>query len=371
MQGRPGSGVSAATTTSEPWDSRDWWLLALAVAVGFGIRAIPVFTASFPLNDGGLFTAMIQALQANHWAVPATVDWNGAAIPFAYPPLGFYLAGLLHASTGASLEDLLRWLPLTFTTLSVIPVYLLARELLRSRAGAVASALVFAAAPAAFAWPLDGGGVTRAPGIFVGLLAIWAGARLVAEPTWRRGLALGVLGGLTALVHPAAATFAAGSVLLLVIARWRTLAQAKRRSAAALAIALASALLVVSPWLAVVATHGQLTTLASTSSNGPDPRKALILLVAGWSTLAGQVDPLAVLMLLQGVRLAFRRRFLLPVWWVAASLLSSQYGILPGALLIGTVAAEMVDLALVRSHLTNPPQGGANGYRRARRPRGG
>ena len=182
--------VTASPSPRPRWDGRDWMLLGAATSVAFAIRAIPVLSTSFPLNDGGLFVAMIHALEANHWAVPATVDWNGAAIPFAYPPLGFYVAGLLHVSTGASLEDLLRWIPLAFTTLSVAAVYLLARELLGSRAGAIASALVAAGAPAAFAWPLDGGGVTRAPGIVLALLAIWAGAHVIARPGPRRGLVL-------------------------------------------------------------------------------------------------------------------------------------------------------------------------------------
>ena len=94
-----------------------------------------------------------------------------------------------------------------------------------------------------------------------------------------------------------------------------------------------------------MAAHGQLPNLLSASSNGPDLRKTLILLVAGWSTHAGQVDPLAVLILIQALRLALRRRFLLPVWWIAASLLSEQYGIVPGALLVGTLALEMARLA--------------------------
>ena len=337
--------VTASPSPRPRWDGRDWMLLGAATSVAFAIRAIPVLSTSFPLNDGGLFVAMIHALEANHWAVPATVDWNGAAIPFAYPPLGFYVAGLLHVSTGASLEDLLRWIPLAFTTLSVAAVYLLARELLGSRAGAIASALVAAGAPAAFAWPLDGGGVTRAPGIVLALLAIWAGAHVIARPGPRRGLVLGVLGGLTALVHPAAALFAAGSVLLLVVARWRALASVPRQGGTALAVAVGTALLVASPWLAVVTAHGQLSTLVGASSNGPDLGKTLTLLVVGWSTLAGQVDPLALLMLVQAVRLAMRRHFLIPVWWIGASLLSQQYGIVPGALLVGTLALEMVGLA--------------------------
>ncbi|MFL5533059.1 MAG: hypothetical protein ACJ8BC_13910, partial [Gemmatimonadales bacterium] len=91
--------------------------LALAVALGVAVRAYHVLSQDFPLNDGGLFFAMVRDLQAAHFHLPAFTSYNGSGIPYAYSPLGFYLAGLLDAWTPLSLIDVFRWLPLVASAL--------------------------------------------------------------------------------------------------------------------------------------------------------------------------------------------------------------------------------------------------------------
>src|ERR1044071_578721 len=46
--------------------------------------------------------------QAAHYHLPAFTSYNGAAIPFGYSPLGFYLAGLLDDWTPLTLVDAIR-----------------------------------------------------------------------------------------------------------------------------------------------------------------------------------------------------------------------------------------------------------------------
>ena len=67
----------------------------LAIAVGCIVRARPVLLADFPLNDGGLFFQMTEELQRAHYRLPMFTDYNALQIPFAYPPFGFYMAGLV------------------------------------------------------------------------------------------------------------------------------------------------------------------------------------------------------------------------------------------------------------------------------------
>jgi len=69
--------------------------LVSAVLLGVGVRAFHVLSHGFPLNDGGLFFSMVRDLQAAHYHLPAFTSYNDAGIPYAYSPLGFYLAGLL------------------------------------------------------------------------------------------------------------------------------------------------------------------------------------------------------------------------------------------------------------------------------------
>ncbi len=55
---------------------------------------MPFVGTDFPLNDGGLFATMIQDLVNNRLLLPASTTYNGLDIPFAYPPLAFYVAAL-------------------------------------------------------------------------------------------------------------------------------------------------------------------------------------------------------------------------------------------------------------------------------------
>ena len=58
--------------------------LALVVLVALVVRGNAVLSASFPLNDGGLFAAMVGDLVHSGFALPVTTSYNTAGIPFIY-----------------------------------------------------------------------------------------------------------------------------------------------------------------------------------------------------------------------------------------------------------------------------------------------
>jgi hypothetical protein len=80
-------------------DRRYALLIGGAIAIGFVVRAMFVFSSSFPLNDGGMFYAMVRDLQGNGYAIPSFTSYNLGNVPFTYPPLGFYLAAVLDDAT--------------------------------------------------------------------------------------------------------------------------------------------------------------------------------------------------------------------------------------------------------------------------------
>ena len=178
--------------------------------------------ANFPLNDGGLFFTMTRDLQAAGFVLPATTTYNDLAIPFAYPPLGFYIAGLLSSAFGVALLPLFQFLPLLFSTLTIPVLYLIAREILGSRFQALVATWAFALLPRGFEWLVVGGGLTRSLGLLLGLLAILEGIRFFRTSRPRHGIAMGVLAGLTALSHPEAVLFTGLSLLLMFLAYGRT-----------------------------------------------------------------------------------------------------------------------------------------------------
>lgn len=90
-------------------------MIAVAVLFGVAVRLGYLMRTDFPINDGGLFYTMIRDLQANGYRLPVYTSYNQANIPYAYPPLGFYLAGGINSLFGTNLFTLLRILPFLFT----------------------------------------------------------------------------------------------------------------------------------------------------------------------------------------------------------------------------------------------------------------
>ena len=73
------------------------------------------------MNDGGLFFAMMRAIQLNGPALPELVTYNGELIPFAYPPLALYL-GAFVAGDDSPIAAL-RWLPIVASILTIPAAY--------------------------------------------------------------------------------------------------------------------------------------------------------------------------------------------------------------------------------------------------------
>jgi hypothetical protein len=341
--------MSAGLTDAGPVPARIAWPLIGLVAVtlaGLAVRAIPVVVADFPVNDGGLFVAMTRAIQDAAWSLPQTLAWNGTDLPFTYPPLAFYFAGGMVDVFGADLLEIFRWLPLVASTLIVPAVFLLGRAVLRSDLGGAVAALVYAFAPASYVWMIQGGGVTRSPGLLLAVLAAWQTVLLVREPSRRRAIIVGLLAGTTALTHPGAAIFAALSGVLLLVSEGRT-----RQSLVHATLALGTATLVVLPWAAIVISRHGLTALTDVPSNGPDPLDALLAMLAGRVTGLPFIDPLAILGVALALLSVIRRQLLLPLWLLAATAISYQYGMIPFGLLIGGFA---VDLASRRAVAEGP-----------------
>jgi 4-amino-4-deoxy-L-arabinose transferase-like glycosyltransferase len=238
--------MSAPPPTTKPV-SLDALLLGGALVLGSLVRLLPVVGSDFPINDGGLFAAMIDELVRQGPGIPETVDYNLGDIPFAYPPAGLYLGAALVA-LGFDTLDVLRFVPAILSVLTIPAWFLVARDVAGPRAGAVA-AFVFALLPRSYEWLVSGGGITRALGMLFALLALWLALRyLRGAPRWT-AVAAGFLLGLGALSHLEAGLFGALTIVLLAFvvrgSAWRVIAIG------------GVAFLVVLPWLTfVVATHG-------------------------------------------------------------------------------------------------------------------
>lgn len=313
------------TTDRNPEDIESATVLfgvGLALLVGGIVRVLPFFGTDFPLNDGGLFGIMIQDLVDNGFVLPASTTYNGLDIPFAYPPLAFYVAGVGHL-LGVSIVDTLRGVPLLFSLATIPAVYWLAAGVLRSRSGGILAALAFALLPRSYLVLITGGGLTRGLGFLLAIIALGLAWRLMQNrrPGWWAVGVLGLDSGLTALAHPQAAVFLATSIVVFL--PW---AVDRRVAATRLALSALIGLGVVAAWLIpVIGVHG-IGPLVSAAQSGERGLEGLLLLL---SLRFGELLVFDVITIgaLIGAVLAFRRRaFMLPIWLGAIWLVDSRAG---------------------------------------------
>jgi hypothetical protein len=339
--------------TRRPWRAESV-IIALAVLLLALMIRLPFFLESdFPLNDGGMFFVMARDVAAAHYALPFATTYNGDTIPFAYPPLPFYLTSLLVETLRVPAIAVVRYLPLVANLLTLLAFVGLARALARSRYTVLFAAAALVVIPRSYEWLVMGGGLTRSLGLLFAVTALALAVPLYQRPTAARLLAAGLLVGLTVLSHLEMGLFVGYSYGLFFLAYGRS-----RRGVGVSAGLALVALVVTAPWwLTVIRYHGLEPFLAATTT-------------AGWST--GQqittalgdflFPPERFLTLLGGLGLVglaaclLRGAWLLPVWLPLVFALTPRSAqteaTIPLALLIGIGAGEVLlpGLASVMGH---------------------
>jgi hypothetical protein len=300
-------------------------ILIFATIIGSLLRVAFPLLSSFPLNDGGLFYAMIRDLQNSHYALPIFTTYNHAQIPFAYPPLAFYAAGLLSDLTHFDLLIILRLIPPIVSAAAIPVFYLLAKEFLPAKISAAMAALLFAFAQRIFAWQIMGGGITRSFGFLFALLTIYYTTKLLSTHAARFIPWTSIWGALTILTHPEAIPQTALAVLIIYLFR--------DRSGKGLLLSLASTsviLLLTAPWwITVLRAHGIAPYLGIWSAANSNSNPLLARPVALFQFLITE-EPflpfLAFLGLIGTFKNLARREYFLPLWMVLPYLLDPRSG---------------------------------------------
>jgi hypothetical protein len=301
----------------------DWPVLFLFTALLFGavVRFVPVLSNGFPLNDGGMFFTMIRDLKASHYILPQFTTYNFADIPFAYPPLGFYIAASLSDLLHISVLQILLWLPALVNTLSILVFYKLAEQILPSRISASLAVLVYSLSSRAFLWQVMGGGITRAFGVLFLLLMLWQAVQLFREYSYKRLLLTIVFGACTVLSHPQTALHAVlgGALIFLFYVR------NKRGIISALLVGVGVVLLTAPWWGTVLLRYGFGTLLSAGQTSQRTLEFYLALL--GFNELGDYLFIPTLLFVLIGVWVASNRReFLLLTWALLAYLIDPRGG---------------------------------------------
>jgi hypothetical protein len=313
-----------------------WGMILLLTFLGLLIRLILPLHSSMPLNDGGLFYQMTIDLQQNGFRLPFFTTYNALSIPFAYPPLAFYLTAFLATFLHLSVVDVIRILPPIISALTIPAFFLLASQIQKSTSTAILSTAIFAFTPRAFSWLVMGGGITRAFGLLFALFTLYTVAKLYATCEKRYVLPAILWGALTVLTHPEAILQTLVAVVLLYLFQSRT----RKGLWLSLCVA-AGVILIAAPWwAAVLSRHGLDPFLAAFSTAGQDSPSLLIRPIIVLQFLFTDEPYVALVAALGmiGLFAAFARRaFLLPTWLFVSYILEPR-----GALVYMSVATAML-----------------------------
>jgi asparagine N-glycosylation enzyme membrane subunit Stt3 len=334
-------------------------ILILLAAILFGgiFRLLPAWLAGFPVNDGGMFYAMMKDLQANHYAPPLFATYNNTAIPFAYPPLGFYAGAGLSDLLNVSLIAVLQWLPAIVHTVCIPALYFLARELTGSKITSAVTAFAFALTPHLNTWLSVGGGLTRSFGTLFLVLTILFSHRLFIKNNTRDIGWTILFGSLTVLSHTESVVFAIGIPIYIWLAKSRTLKSALQGGWVALGV-----LLLAGPWYGlVISRHGIETLLSALQTGGQTIWAVLRLINIDLVTEEPYLDLLGVFGILGMATLLARRQYFLPLMFALMYLIQPRsahtVGNVPLAIAAGVFTVEVLLPAISKLDETNHTRG--------------
>jgi hypothetical protein len=285
-------------------------ILITAVLFGLFVRLAAPMNAGGPVNDGGLFLHMTRDLQSSHFALPTITTYNQSNIPFAYPPLGFYITGAIQSLSKISLLVLFTYLPAIFSALAILAFYFLALQFTNDQLKAALAALFYALIPKSFDWAIMGGGVTRAPALCFSFLTLAFAYRLLTTKDSRNILPTALFATLLTLTHPEITFQTAFSVFVLALFFLRG-----RTSILHSLVIVGAVILVTSPWwLTVLTRHGLAPFQAALGAHPRDLATSLLYLfqfnLSGEAILA----VVAVLGLIGLIRDFRHHDFFLPAW---------------------------------------------------------
>ena len=200
-------------------------LLALSLIIFFSaiIYLYNAIRFSLPLGFAGLYTLMAQVLAKNNYLLPATVPFYGpGGIPLAYPPLALYLMAFATQSFHLAAFEYLRFAPVIFSILSLIPLTLFFRIFLRSRVQSVIAIVIIILSPEIYLLQVTSGGVVRAVGFLLANSSLLFAYLALQKMKWKYAAIAAFLLGLTVLTHLSYALFAFLSIGVLFLVEFRT-----------------------------------------------------------------------------------------------------------------------------------------------------
>ena len=182
-------------------------VVILIFLVGLLVRIFPLIMMEFPTevpyNGGGLYYHFSETILENNFAYPRIIPYytdNG--IPFAYPPLLFYLIAIVAKFTPLSTFILHIYLPTFISVITVVAFYFLAKEIFQERKLILFSTLVYAMLPVAFSELIPGEGLCESFGVSIFIIGMIFMHKMFSVDSLKYILITGFLFGIAVLGSP-------------------------------------------------------------------------------------------------------------------------------------------------------------------------
>lgn len=177
------------------------FILIIIIIYGFILRWQYLSDSEFPLNDGGMFYNMIQDIQHNNNLLPAYTTYNDRDIPFAYPPLPFYITIFLSNLFHLQILDIIKYLPFVSNLLAIPFIFLLVQEICGKDKLPLLTTFIWTIAHPSYKWLIMGGGLTRSLAYTFSIICLFCVIRYFKNGNKTTLLIGSIFGGLTLLSH--------------------------------------------------------------------------------------------------------------------------------------------------------------------------
>jgi hypothetical protein len=278
-------------------------------------------------------------------------------IPYAYPPLAFYIGAGASDLLHISLLDILQWIPALINTLCIFAFYFLAKEILENKLASAIATLVFALTPHLNTWLSVGGGLTRSFGTLFMMLTVLYSYRLFTFNKRNSIWGVIIFGSLTVLSHTESTIFAIAIPIYIWFVKSRSMQSALQGGLIALGV-----LLLAGPWYGlVISRHGFEPILSALQTGGQTIWSLLRLTNIDIVTEEPYLDLLGVFGVLGMIFLVIRKQYFIPTMIVLMYLVQPRsahtVGNIPLAMAAGLFVTEVLLPAISKIDETNTNRG--------------
>ena len=213
------------------------YLVVATMCVGALVRLAHLPFSIADTRSGGLFLAFAHEIAGNYYLLPATIPhYTDGGLPFAYPPLAFYLEAVLAYGVGIPEHIVVHVLPPVIAVLS-LPFFHVLTGVMRLRLDVrLLSLFVFAVSWAAFEHQVEAGGLAEATGTLtlIWLATAFARVKGVPDTPGRWHVLAGAALGVCIMASPGSAY--ASIALAAIFSAWHVAATRNFRGIAVVAV---------------------------------------------------------------------------------------------------------------------------------------